>query len=1032
MALRSEFMMPRKKWLAGVAYWLLIMAGFAMNLEAQYFGRNKVQYRNFQFKVLKTAHFDIYYYDEEAGVSEIVGRMAERWYSRLSGILRHELQGRQPIILYASHPDFEQTNAIPEEIGEATGGVTEALKRRVVLPLAGPLGETDHVLGHELVHAFQFDITAQGPSDAGYEIPGALRLPLWFIEGMAEYLSLGPVDAHTAMWMRDAAIRADLPPIRRLDNPRYFPYRYGQAFWAYVAGEWGDEVIGRILLNAGRFGTPEEAFEIVLGVDADELSRKWREAVVSEYLPIVNARADPAEIGRRILPERAGERRLNIAPAISPDGGQVVFLSAKDLFSVDVYLADTRTGKIRRKLTETAMDPHLESIQLVNSAGDWSPDGKRFVFAAVSKGKAVLRILDMSDGRMLDEIRVVEADEIFNPAWSPDGQSIAFSAIHGGLMDLFTLNLQGRSVRSLTGDVYADLHPAWSPDGRRIAFVTDRFTSDVDDLLFGEYRIAFYDVTSGRIEAASTPEYGKQINPQWSPDGKNLYFVADPQGISDLYRLELAGRRIFQVSKLRTGVSGLTRLSPAISTAGNTGSIAFCSFQDDGYELYLLESRRLLEGEPIEDFPLPGNPAALPPRSRQSAPVTQYLKKSPAGLTRGESFTREKYKTRFTLDAVAQPSVTGGVSSYGTYIGGGTSLFWSDILGNHNLATGFQVNTDGSNFVNNLSVLAGYENRKHRWNWGMVGGQIPLLAAGLSQRIETVDGQPALVEELTRYWQINREVSGTLSYPFSRAQRVVLSGGYQSVAFAAKQRTRAISIDTSAILFDEEEKLPTAPAINLAGFGAALVYDQAIFGGTGPVIGQRYRFEASATRGDLSFLTALADYRRYIMPLRPFTLAGRILHIGRYGSGAQDSRLSEFYLGYTSLVRGYSTGSYESGECVQGFPYPGTCPGFYRLSGSRIAVLNAELRVPVLGPLGLKKTAGFFPVEVALFYDAGVAWNQDEKPAIFGGSRQAISSHGVSIRINLLGVIIGQFSIVHPNNRPERGWRWEFSFNPGF
>src|SRR4030043_53172 len=72
------------------------------------------------------------------------------------GVLNYELQSRQPLILYASHPHFEQTNAIPEEIGEATGGVTEALKRRVVLPLAGPLGETDHVLGHEIVHAFQF------------------------------------------------------------------------------------------------------------------------------------------------------------------------------------------------------------------------------------------------------------------------------------------------------------------------------------------------------------------------------------------------------------------------------------------------------------------------------------------------------------------------------------------------------------------------------------------------------------------------------------------------------------------------------------------------------------------------------------------------------------------------------------------------------------------------------------------------------------------------------------------------------------
>ena len=226
----------------------------------------------------------------------------------MSGILRHELQGRQPIILYASHPDFEQTNAIPDEIGETTGGVTEALKRRVVLPLAGPLGETDHVLGHELVHAFQFDITAQGPSDAGYEIPGALRLPLWFVEGMAEYLSLGPVDAHTAMWMRDAAIREDLPPIRRWTIPVTSLIATGTLFWAYVAGEWGDRAIGRILMNAGRFGTPEEAFEIVLGV---RFGRAFQEMAGSGQ-PANTCRSSkpawiPTEIGRRILTEQAGE-----------------------------------------------------------------------------------------------------------------------------------------------------------------------------------------------------------------------------------------------------------------------------------------------------------------------------------------------------------------------------------------------------------------------------------------------------------------------------------------------------------------------------------------------------------------------------------------------------------------------------------------------------------------------------------------------------------------------------------------------------
>ena len=163
--------------------------------EAQYFGRNKVQYRQFTFEVLKTEHFDIYFYPQERDAAGHAARMAERWYSRLSRLLGQDLRGRQPVILYASHPDFEQTNAISGMIDEGIGGVTEALKRRVILPLGGTLAETDHVLGHELVHAFQYDVASRGtrqPRGSSLE-----RLPLWFIEGMAEYLSIGPVDPHT-------------------------------------------------------------------------------------------------------------------------------------------------------------------------------------------------------------------------------------------------------------------------------------------------------------------------------------------------------------------------------------------------------------------------------------------------------------------------------------------------------------------------------------------------------------------------------------------------------------------------------------------------------------------------------------------------------------------------------------------------------------------------------------------------------------------------------------------------------------------
>ena len=142
------------------------------------------------------------------------------------------------------------------------------------------------MIGHELVHAFQFDITGQGQSVVGFRVPTATRLPLWFIEGMAEYLSLGPVDAHTAMWLWDALERNGLPAMKDLDDPKYFPYRYGQAFWAFLAGHYGDQVVGQVLKAAGRSGDVGRALLNVTGMKVDSLSSLWHGDVEAAYTPL--------------------------------------------------------------------------------------------------------------------------------------------------------------------------------------------------------------------------------------------------------------------------------------------------------------------------------------------------------------------------------------------------------------------------------------------------------------------------------------------------------------------------------------------------------------------------------------------------------------------------------------------------------------------------------------------------------------------------------------------------------------------------
>src|SRR5688572_22041853 len=221
--------MVRNTAAAVVSVFLVVLV--SVPAHAQYFGRNKVHYDRLDFRLLQTDHFDIHYYAEEEVATRHAARMAERWYSRFSRVLGHTFATRQPLILYASHPHFAQTNLTGGSPGEGTGGFTERNKSRIAMPFAPGLGETDHVLGHEIAHAFQIDIARSVKQDA-------FTLPGWFIEGMAEYLSIGPAHARTLMWVRDAARHDRLPTLEQLGDPSYFPYRYGHAFWSYLTGRY--------------------------------------------------------------------------------------------------------------------------------------------------------------------------------------------------------------------------------------------------------------------------------------------------------------------------------------------------------------------------------------------------------------------------------------------------------------------------------------------------------------------------------------------------------------------------------------------------------------------------------------------------------------------------------------------------------------------------------------------------------------------------------------------------------------------------
>ncbi|HZR22440.1 MAG TPA: hypothetical protein VFA59_02560 [Vicinamibacterales bacterium] len=1004
---------------------------------AQYFGRNKVQYKNLDFQVLKTEHFDIYYYPQEREGIDIAARMAERWHARLERLFAHTLRGRQPLVLYGSHPDFEQTNAIEGELSEGTGGVTEPLRRRIVLPLAGPLADTDHVIGHELVHAFQFDITT--PQNARPGQNGAERLPLWFIEGMAEYFSLGPVDPNTAMWMRDAA-RLDangkqkLPSIDDLNNPKYFPYRWGQALWAYIGGRFGDDVVRRMLAMAAAAGDYKVAFEKVLGVKEKELSADWQQSIRDAYAPILARTTPPDEIGTLVIKaDDAIGSDLNVGPSISPDGKWIAFLSTRSVFSIDLFVADAASGKIVHKLTSTASDPHFNSIEFIYSAGAWDPTSTKIAVSTVVAGHAALAVFSAEDGDKLQEVPFSGIDEMFNPTWAPDGHALCFTGMTRGLTDLYLYDFASSKLQRLTNDAFADVQPAWSPDGRRIAFATDRFSSNLDTLTIGDYRLATIDPQTGQIQQLRAFTSGKNLNPQWTPDSRALLFISDRDGIPNVYRITIDSGDVAQLTKVGTGVSGITSTSPALSVAAKTGRAVFSVYENGRYDVYAIDAAEPRTGTLTSTDQ---NAAVLPPTDRKPSDVQAQLANATLGLPTVTRYPTTPYKPSLSLEGVSQPTIAVGASRFGAAVGGGIAMQFGDMLGDHTLTAVLDVNSGtgfGSDFsFKNTGAQAMYFNAAHRWNWGLIGGQVPYLSGGFLSGIGTTSSGDVIEQDQTIiYRQTEQSGAAVVAYPFNRAQRIEFQGGVTRISFDQIVQTTTFSLSTGQLLTDNSETTALASPLTLGTTSAALVYDTSNFGATSPVAGQRYRLEVSPTFGSINFTNVLADYRRYFMPASFYTIAGRVMHYGRYGSGGEDARLFPLFLGYPNLIRGYDIASLDNST-------------FDRLVGSRMLVANLELRFPLLRPFGAtQKMYGPVPVEVAFFADAGLAWNslsQGTASSLVNVAQQprpfewhsGVSSAGITFRVNLLGFAVGQFDFSHPFQMPGQGWVFQFNLSPGF
>lgn len=971
---------------------------------AQYYGVNKVQYKDFQWHFIQSEHFDVYFYEGGYDLAIFTIEVAESAYVDIKRDFRYDINKRLALIVYNSHNDFQQTNVITSYLDEGIGGVTELYKNRIVIPYEGSYSLFRHVIHHELVHGVMNDMLYGGSIQS--LISGQVtQVPTWMAEGLAEFES-ERWNTRLDMVVRDATISGYLPPIQFLD---YFPYQGGASVFRYIAQKYGNQKIGEIMHKIKGSRNFQNAFKSALSINFEDLTEEWQRQMKREYWPELADRQESGEFAKALTNHRKDNSYINISPSISPQGDRLVFISNRG-GTMSVYLMDILEGKIIKKLIKGESDINFEELHFLAPGMSWSPDGRKISLAAKAGNEDALYIFDIPNDTY--EQYKFDLDGIFSAAWSPLGNEIAFIGNTNGASDIYLFSLGDKTITNITNDVFSDQMPAWSPDGKRIVFVSDRGAFTREKFSPSNFAMQNHDYENDDIYIVNrdgshmqriTRDETKQLDPKFTPDGKQLFYVSEVCGIANIVVHNLETDSIRTISNLITGAY-------QVDTDREAQKLVFTSFYRGGYDIFMIKNPLQLKSVEVKktnffkqkeeegkDF-LKEEPPAVDISGEsldlQGADYSKYVfahmdqkripKKDNIKLSEDEYKTDEgeykvkNYKIKFS------PDVINGAAGFNTYYGlqGYTQVALSDMLGDHKIYLGTDLVMD----LKNSNIEAYYFYLPHRIDYGL----------GVFHRSYFfADYYTGFIMRYRNYG-----LNFTMSYPFTKFSRLDLGINWMNLSLEyfnpiPGERIQAILPNISYIV------------------------DKIEWGMTGPSNGARTALSLITSPLDylnsIDFRTVKLDYRRYLKFAREYTFAIRMYTGASFGKEPQ-----LFFLGG---VPNWFNRSFSDRWQINNirevffseFITPLRGASYYEQTGNAFGLMNVELRFPMIPyiQLGIPPIA-LGNIQGALFTDIGTSkswdeWNTYKFDNMFKENRffkNLVSGYGIGARIFFLGFLL--------------------------
>ncbi len=816
---------------------VLVPASAAAQLGS--FGQNKIQYRDFDWHVLQGEHVDVYYYPAAESIARMALAYAEKSYDTLSTRFNHVIETRIPLIVYASHSDFEQTNILPFVPPEGILGVTEFMKRRVTLPFRGSYAEFRHTLRHELVHVFQLSLASRlaliHPRTRG------AALPLWWTEGMAEFLS-SPQETRDDMVMRDLTMRSGLPSVSQLNLVgSAIVYPIGGDLHRFLARHYGEWRLNLMYETAWKYESFDQALHGVYGVTAERLTEEWHYELRRRYFPTVAALKPLGLTAREVAPQALKAIPLDLRGSRH----EVAFMSPRSGYT-NIYRKPIDGVAEEQVMVKGERSPEFESLHPFSSRLD-SREGI-LIFSTKHADRDALVLWDIDRNRVVGRYQFDSLVGIMSPAWSPGGDRIAFSGLsRSGISDLYLLELRNGALARVTDDPYEDLDPTWIGDGGSLVFASDRTAGGADGST-SLYRVR---LNGGAVSALTSGTWRDEA-PRWDRETGRVIFSSDRAGTFDVYSVDTlgAGRRE-------------TRVEASIFDPAP-----------------LPGDRRILasvfSGLTWSAFALSPDSAALTETFalRADTALTTTWAWAELADSRSRTASSRRYRREYSLDVAAGGA---GVAP-GVGASQGAQRVISDLLGDHLVATSFSMygGADIGDLLSNINADVFYLNQEQRLNWGI--GAFRQAGVFLEQDFSRL------------YREQTAGVYGSLRYPFSRFTRFE---GQTRVEYSDRD-------DFNNPLIRGARQREGILASNFL----SLVRDNALWLGTGPIDGTRWNMTAGVvsdvSHGVFENWIGSADYRRYFRTSMQSAVAVRA-----YAYASEGTRPRAVAIGGSWLLRGY-------------------------------------------------------------------------------------------------------------------------------